>query len=149
MPYPVSDLRRSYDYPAITVTRASGGFGPDDTEVIGRCVQLAADGTLRLVAENIKPYGVIATLSPTKVGIDEGPYITCKQAGTTALTVAEPVTGATKKVVTGGTAERGFVKGAGTPSGDTEILNALGIVVSSEATTDETEGKATTVVRMY
>ena len=73
----------------------------------------------------------------------------CKQNGTTALPVGEPVTGGTKKVISGGTAERGFVKGAGTPTGDTEINNARGIVVESAATLDETEGVASTKVRMY
>lgn len=144
-----TDLVTSFDYPASTITRAAGGFNKDSKEVIGRAVQLASDGTLRLVADGIKPIGSIMTLDETKVGVGLGPYITVKQAGTTALTVAEAVTGATKKVVAGGTAERGFVKGAGTPSSITEVLNALGKVTSSEATTDETEGKATTEIFVY
>ena len=134
----------SADYPPVAVNRAAGGFTKDDKEVVGRAVQLASDGSVRLVADGVKPLGSIISLDATKVGIGLGPYISVKQNGTTALTVAEPVTGATKKVVPGGTAERGFVKGAGTPSGDAAILNAKGIVVQSAATIDETEGEAST-----
>ena len=139
----------SLDFPGQAVNRAAGGFTKDDKEVVGRAVQLASDGTLRLVADGVKPLGSIVSLDSTKVGVGLGPYITLKQNGTTALAVSEPVTGATKKVVPGGTAERGFVKGAGTPSGDAAILNAKGIVVESADTIDETEGEASTVIFAY
>ena len=150
MPYAQSKIRRSYDYPGGAITRAAGGFSSDDTEVIGRWVQLRPDGSVLLLAANIRPYGVIATLSEDKVGVDVGPFVTGKQGPTAALTVNSPVTGDTRVVEAGGTAERGFIKNATVPAANlTAAYHLMGIVEQSEATTANTEGVASTVVRMY
>lgn len=140
-----TDNVRSYDYPADTVTRANGGFGKDDKEVIGRWVTQQADGSLLLTADNERPTGTIISLDETKVGVGMGPYVTGKQAGTTKIPIDSWITGATKKVVAGGTAERGFVKAV---DANTAALQntSIGYVTASEDTIDETEGKATTEV---
>ena len=149
MPQQVSDIRLSFPYPPETVTRANGGFGKDDTEVIDRWVELdEADGHCLLVDENHRPIGVIATLDETTVGVDMGPIVQGKQGGTAALTKMLGVTGDTKVVVDGGAAERGFVKAQGAPTTVDQVANRIGIILKSEATTEKTEGKATTRVKM-
>lgn len=145
----------SFDYPPSTVNRANGGFSNTDTEVIGRWVERdESDGTLRLLAANNKPLGVIISLSPTKVGVALGPFVQGKQAGTTALKLMLGVKGATKVVEAGGTAERGFVTEVGAPASNTandvsDLAVRRGIIVASEDTTANSEGEPTTEVLMY
>ena len=141
-----TDLVVTYPYPPIAANRAAGGFTKDSSEVIGRAVQLDSDGSVRLVADDVKPFGSIMTLTASGVGVGLGPYITVKQNGTTKLPIGLGVTGATKVVVSGGTAERGFVKSQATPSTIVQAINELGIVTDSEDTTADSEGEATTEI---
>lgn len=140
-----TDKIRSYDYPASTVSRANGGFDKDDREVVGRWVTQQADGSVLLTADNERPTGVIMTLGATKVGVGMGPYVTGKQAGSTKIPIDSWITGATKKVVTGGTAERGFVKAVDASSAALQNTS-IGFVTASVDTVDETEGEPTTEV---
>lgn len=145
----------SFDYPPSTVTRAQGGFTKDDDEVIGRWVELdETDGHALLVAANNRPIGVIISLNPGKVGVALGPIVQGKQSGTTALKKMLAIKGATKVVRAGGTAERGFVTEQTVPTGNSAAdVSATfikrGIVISSAATTAETEGDPSTEVLMY
>ena len=129
MPYQATDLFQSYDYPPDTVTRADGGFGKDDKEVIGRWVEKdESTGSLRLVAANRRPLGVIEGLSPTQVGVALGPIVNGNQSRTAALQQNVGVTGATKVVVSGGDAERGFVtEETGTAIANAERLSLIHI----------------------
>ena len=155
MPYKVQRDEYSFDYPPSTVNRANGGFTKDDAEVIGRWVQRdESDGTLRLLGDKNRPFGVINTLGPTKVGVAVGPVVKGKQAGTAALKIGLGVIGATRVVATGMTAERGFVTEQGTPASNTAddvsaVANKVGQILSSEATTVETEGDISCEVLMY
>lgn len=149
MSYFASDTIITFNYPPASVTRANGGFTSRDKALTGRWVSLEADGTLRLVDENSRPIGVITTLSPGKVGITLGPICTGKQAGTTAIPLGSPITGARKIVSVGGTAERGFVKPEPAKLPLANVERRKGIVIDSADTEANTEGVSSTGVLMW
>ena len=117
----------SFAYPASTVTRAQGGFGSDDQEVIGRWVQRGTGNTVVLVADNAQPLGVIVSLEANAVGVDLGPFAKGKRGPDAVIARGSRLTGATRQESASGTAERGFVK-AGSTTNLANYLNSVGHV---------------------
>ena len=136
--YPQHEL--SFDVPASTVTRANGGFKDGDTDVIGRWVQRGTGNTVVLVEDNGRPLGVITRITGDKVAISVGPIVDGKRQGDTALATGIRITGATRVVVNGQAAERGFVK-AQNVSNVANLANARGYVIDGGGTsTADTQG---------
>lgn len=148
MSYYATMTEISLDYPPSSVTRANGGFTKDDDEVIGRWVQLDATNNAVLVADDAKPFGVITRLNATKFAVAVGPFVKGKQSDPTAIPVGSPITGATKVVVSGQTAERGFIK-AETGTAIANVNRRVGIVVASAGNAANTQGTAGTEVMMF
>lgn len=135
--YPQKEL--SFDVPATSVSRGDGGFKEGDTEVIGRWVQRGTGNTVVLVANNVRPLGVITRITGDKVAVAVGPIVDGKRQGDAALATGIRVTGATRTIRAGVT-ERGFVKAEDTTSSAT-LANARGYVINGGGTsTANTEG---------
>ena len=136
----------SFDAPASTVTRANGGFGEDDKEVIGRWVQRDTGNTVILVDDNVRPLGVITGVTGTKVAVAVGPIVRGKRSDNAVLARDVRITGATRVVTSGGTAERGFIKAqtvrtASIANLQTDLLGSVGRTFGSgsAASTADTE----------
>lgn len=111
MSYYKVDLEITMKYPASTTTRANGGFGKDDSEVIGRWVERSGtdpDVAVLLGAGN-RPLGVITRLTAAGPAIACGPILQGKKADDGPIAVGSRITGATRQESATGSAERGFV----------------------------------------
>ena len=144
--YPVHEI--SFDLPASTVTRTNGGFKESDEEVIGRWVQRSTGNTVILLQDNGRPLGIITRITAGKVAVAIGPILVGKRAADTALAVGVTVTGATRVVASGGTAEPGFVKRGRTDS-VANAETATGNVLDGGGTSSANTEGTTCEVLMY
>ena len=152
MSYYKVDLEITMKYPASTVTRANGGFGKDDDEVIGRWVE--RDGTdadvAVLVAAGKRPLGVITRLTPAGAAVALGPMVQGKKSDDAAIDVGSRITGATRKESAAGNAERGFVTALASSPSVAALRDSVGYVLNGGSTTTaNTEAAADLEVMMY
>ena len=98
------------DTPGASVARSAGGWTAGDTDVINRWVQLESNGTVRLLADEGTPYGVIINVTGDKTAIALGPVLRGKRGPDSALTRGGTVRGDTRQESASGSAERGFVQ---------------------------------------
>ena len=147
MSYYATQTELSFNYPPAATARSAGGFNKDNSEVIGRWVQATTGGAVLLVANNVKPLGVITRLSATKVAVAVGPIVKGKQAGTTAIAAGSAITGS-ERAVASGDDQRGFIK-AETGNDAPSAIRRVGAVLDSGTSTANTEGTANTQVLMF
>ena len=128
----------SFQYPADTVDQTQGGFDKDDN-VIGRAVRKGDGNSVVLVKAGDKPWGVIVTQDQNGVGVDTGPVLDFLRGGNTALTINGRVTGATRVITSGGTAQLGYVANGATDLAG--LSNSTGTIWDGGGTsTANTEG---------
>lgn len=141
--YAVKEL--SFDMPASSVSAADGGFSASD-DVVHRAVRVEGDGSVRLVDNNEKPVGSISRVAGGKVAVAVGDVVVYLRGPDTALTQGQRITGATRVITSGGTAQLGYVQnGAATAAG---INASKGQVIDGDATsTANTQGARVEVLQ--
>ena len=133
----------SFDLPASGTTRANGGFSATSTEVIGRWVQRGTGNTVVLVEDGETPIGTIARIGYGKVAVSVYGPVRGKRLLNTATAYGK-VVGAERVVISGQSAERGFIK---SPSSPAEALKAVGRVLENGPdVASNTQGGTTTVL---
>ena len=117
----------------------TGSFQKDDA-LIGRAVEMHAIDTVKLAANNAKIKGSIEGFDGGQVKIivdsEDVPF---RNSGATAIAVGSEILGATRVIVSGGSAILGYVKAHSAPSTVTQAsvnhaAKARGIVIDGGGT---------------
>lgn len=125
----------TFAYPPTSLNRGQGGFTQTDREVLGRWVQLHANGQVKLALADSTPIGVIRRMDKNGVAVQVGPRIQGPRAGDAAAAVGSKIIGGTRQVTATGSAEPGYADALPSSPSAGQLLAGRGTVINGAAAT--------------